>query len=81
MRKDNLFSFIGGAVFMIFAVPLLTEAIAIVETLGECARTKIACIYYNDAKQLRENSEEVEPEQTFAIGFQADPVEYEDEDE
>lgn len=79
--KNNLISFLGGALFTAFTIPLIAEAVAVLEVLGECVRVKLAKLYYEDAKIVREASEEVEPEDTFAIGFQAPDNEYEEVDE
>lgn len=79
--KNNLISFFGGVFFTAFTIPLINEITAILGVLSECVQTKLACLYYADAKKLQEAAEPEAPEETFAIGFQAPDNEYEEVDE
>lgn len=78
--NKNLISFIGGALFVTAVIPLVSEAATIISTLSEYVQTRISCKTYHHAQKLQELQEQVEKQNTFAIGFQApSSEEYEDE--
>jgi len=79
--KNNLISFIGGALFTAFTIPFINEVITVLGVIGEYCQIKIACKYYADAKKLQESAEQEDGEETFAIGFQAPGDEYEEADD
>lgn len=79
--KNNLISFIGGALFTAFTIPLIDEIVTVIGVISECVQTKIACLYYQDAQRLREMAEPEPAEETFAIGFQAPEADDEEIDE
>lgn len=70
-------NFIGGVVFGIFAVPVISYAVQIAETAANLVVTKLSVIMAKDAAELENDGTSV----TSAIGFCAPDDNYEEDEE